>query len=96
MEANGKNRFALQGVSLAQMMCVSKYKSHKIALFNSIEKSNIAPISQANSQVYARTLRSLDHCMHFQKKQKSLEVRGQFVQSNGTTVELADLHLHVH
>ena len=27
------------------MMYVSKYKSHKIALFNSMKKSNIAPIS---------------------------------------------------
>ena len=27
-------------------MYVSKYKSHKIALFNSMEKSNIAPISR--------------------------------------------------
>ena len=32
METNGKNRFASQGVSIAQMMYVSKYKSHKIAL----------------------------------------------------------------
>ena len=45
METNGKNRFASQGVSIAQMMYVSKYKSHKIALFNSMKKSNIAPIS---------------------------------------------------
>ena len=45
METNGKNRFASQGVSIAQMMYVSKYNSHKIALFNSMKKSNIAPIS---------------------------------------------------
>ena len=45
MEINGKNRFASQGVLIAQMMYVSKYKSHKIALFNSMKKSNIAPIS---------------------------------------------------
>ena len=45
MDTNGKNRFASQGVSIAQMMYVSKYKSHKIALFNSMKKSNIAPIS---------------------------------------------------
>ena len=38
METNGKNRFASQGVSIAQMMYVSKYKSHKIALFNSMKK----------------------------------------------------------
>ena len=44
---NGKNRFASQGVSIAQMIYVSKYKSHKKALFNcnSMKKSNIAPIS---------------------------------------------------
>ena len=47
METNGKNRFASQGVSIAQMMYVSKYKSHKIALFNSMKKSNIAPISES-------------------------------------------------
>ena len=45
METNGKNRFASQGVSIAQMMYVSKYKSHRIALFNSMKKSNLAPIS---------------------------------------------------
>ena len=45
METNGENRFASQGVSIAQMMYASKYKSHKIALFNSMKKSNIAPIS---------------------------------------------------
>ena len=45
METNGKNRFASQGVSIAQMMYVSKYKSHIVALFNSMKKSNIAPIS---------------------------------------------------
>ena len=49
METNGKNRFASQGVSIAQMMYVSKYKSHKIALFNSMKKSNIAPISRLRS-----------------------------------------------
>ena len=46
METNGKNRFASQGVSIAQMMYASKYKSHKIALFNSMKKSNITPISR--------------------------------------------------
>ena len=45
MEANGKNRFASVDVSIAQVMYVSKYKSHKIALFNSMKKSNLAPIS---------------------------------------------------
>ena len=45
METNGKNRFASQGVSTAQMMRVSKYKSHKITLFNSMKKNDIAPIS---------------------------------------------------
>ena len=49
---NGKNRFASQGVSLAQMMYVSKYKSHIIALFNSIKKSNLAPISS----IFQKTL----------------------------------------
>ena len=42
--------FASQGVSIAQMMYVSKYKSHKIALFNSMKKSNIAPISEARTR----------------------------------------------
>ena len=45
MEANGKNRFGSQGVSIAQMMFARKYKLHKIALFNSMKKSNLAPIS---------------------------------------------------
>ena len=53
METNGKNRFASQGVSIAQMMYVSKYKSHKIALFNSMKKSNIAPISLIPWVAYA-------------------------------------------
>ena len=44
-----KNRFALQGISFAQMMYVRKYNSQKIAHFNSIKrskikKSTVAPI----------------------------------------------------
>ena len=51
METNGNNRFASQGVSIAQMMYVSKYKSHKIALFNSMKKSNIAPIFREQQRI---------------------------------------------
>ena len=40
-----KNRFASQGVLLAEVMYVSKYKSQIIALFNSIKKSNLVPVS---------------------------------------------------
>ena len=36
----------MQGVSLAQMMYVGKYKSHKKALFTTMKKSNTAPISK--------------------------------------------------
>ena len=45
METNGKNRFESQGDSIAQMMYVRKYKSHRIAHFNSMKKSNLAAIS---------------------------------------------------
>ena len=61
METNGKNRFASQGVSIAQMMYVSKYKSHKIALFNSMKKSNIAPISGSDVTIVALKLAMNSH-----------------------------------
>ena len=43
MEANSKNRFALQGVSIAQMMKERKYKSHIIVLFSNKKNSTLAP-----------------------------------------------------
>ena len=47
-------------------MHVSKYKSHKIALFNSMKKSNIAPISGGHQE--SRTLQFVHS-----KEQKALD-----------------------
>ena len=52
MEINRKNRFASQNVSIAQMMYVlSKYKSHKIALFNSMKRATLRLSLSGESKV---------------------------------------------